>query len=204
MAPRRRSSPSPHQSPRTSRSCSQYFLNHRHPTSIMDITAQEPEDDHRGEQQQASPPPPLQIPEANSALAPEMMMCKPEALPEMGDSIIHKPEGNGCSSNHEWQAQKWDEKYREVKEYKETNGTCNVPQSFGALGRWVDRQRVSERFSGNQTMNTTSKLHHNNWTLRSFTARANYPRYALMPSTSWASSGRLKAGCPIGRTGSAS
>jgi len=166
----------------------------------MDITAQEPAGDPREERpasaQETSPPPPLPIQE-DSKLSPG------QALPEEVDDSIRKPEGNSSSSNHEWQAQKWEEKYQEVKEYKELNDTCNVPQSFGALGRWVDRQRVSGAFrESNHKHNIL--ITHNNRTLRYFTARVKCPRHALMPSTSWASSGRLKAGCQIGKIGSAS
>ncbi|EJK45323.1 hypothetical protein THAOC_36066 [Thalassiosira oceanica] len=35
----------------------------------------------------------------------------------------------------------WDWRYRELKEYREKHGDCNVPQSQGPLGDWVNRQR---------------------------------------------------------------
>ena len=37
--------------------------------------------------------------------------------------------------------QKWQCRYEELCMYKEENGTTNVPQSYGPLGRWVSKQR---------------------------------------------------------------
>ena len=37
----------------------------------------------------------------------------------------------------------WDWRYRELKEYRDKHGDCNVPQSKGSLGVWVDTQRQS-------------------------------------------------------------
>ena len=35
----------------------------------------------------------------------------------------------------------WDLRYKELVDYKDEHGDCNVPQSQGSLGHWVDRQR---------------------------------------------------------------
>ena len=47
------------------------------------------------------------------------------------------------SANEPANARKWDERYEELKLYKETNGHCKVPQNEanGALGKWVKLQR---------------------------------------------------------------
>ncbi|EJK51604.1 hypothetical protein THAOC_29208, partial [Thalassiosira oceanica] len=37
----------------------------------------------------------------------------------------------------------WELNYRELMNYKEENGDCDVPQSMGALGDWVFNQRIS-------------------------------------------------------------
>ncbi|EJK57494.1 hypothetical protein THAOC_22454 [Thalassiosira oceanica] len=39
----------------------------------------------------------------------------------------------------------WDWRYRELKEYREKHGDCNVPQRQGSLGRWVNDRRQDYR-----------------------------------------------------------
>jgi hypothetical protein len=38
-------------------------------------------------------------------------------------------------------AMSWDERYKQLVEYKKQNGHCNVPQKHPGLGNWVHRQR---------------------------------------------------------------
>mmetsp|Transcript_43084 Transcript_43084/g.104244 ORF Transcript_43084/g.104244 Transcript_43084/m.104244 type:complete len:833 (+) Transcript_43084:318-2816(+) len=47
------------------------------------------------------------------------------------------------SANEPGNARKWDEKYDELKQFKEKHGHCKVPQNEanGALGKWVKLQR---------------------------------------------------------------
>ena len=35
----------------------------------------------------------------------------------------------------------WDWRYRELKQYRDEHGDCNVPESQGGLGKWVSRRR---------------------------------------------------------------
>ena len=37
----------------------------------------------------------------------------------------------------------WGSRYRELKEYRDEHGDCNVPRSQGSLGKWVSTQRQS-------------------------------------------------------------
>lgn len=41
--------------------------------------------------------------------------------------------------------QSWDERLGELMEYKAEHGNCNIPQSQGSLGKWVDNQRHQKR-----------------------------------------------------------
>lgn len=38
----------------------------------------------------------------------------------------------------------WDLRYKQLVDYKELHGNCEVPQKLGQLGRWVHRQRESK------------------------------------------------------------
>merc|ERR1711862_612179 len=35
----------------------------------------------------------------------------------------------------------WENRFKELVDYNEKNGNCNVPQNQGALGIWVNNQR---------------------------------------------------------------
>ena len=35
----------------------------------------------------------------------------------------------------------WDERFEELKQYKEKHGNCKVPQKYPELGKWVSNQR---------------------------------------------------------------
>ena len=39
----------------------------------------------------------------------------------------------------------WDERFDELMKYKAEHGHCNIPQSTGSLGKWVDNQRHQKR-----------------------------------------------------------
>ena len=39
----------------------------------------------------------------------------------------------------------WEIRFKELVEYKANHGDCNVPQSQGKLGKWVDRQRSNHK-----------------------------------------------------------
>ena len=41
--------------------------------------------------------------------------------------------------------ERWNERFRELQEYKEENGHCDVPRSEGPLGTWVMQQRTGYR-----------------------------------------------------------
>jgi len=38
----------------------------------------------------------------------------------------------------------WELRYKQLVDYKELHGNCEVPQKLGQLGRWVHRQRESK------------------------------------------------------------
>ena len=54
----------------------------------------------------------------------------------------------------------WNERLRDLREYKKANGHCNVPQRQGPLGRWVTEQRslYKKRGGGAQTPLTDERV----------------------------------------------
>ena len=54
-------------------------------------------------------------------------------------------------------AERWEERFDELVDYKEKNGNCNVPVKQGALGKWVSSQRTSYS-KGNLSQMRTSQL----------------------------------------------
>ena len=64
----------------------------------------------------------------------------------------------------EWDGNKygdrWHERLCELRDYKEQNGHCNVPQSQGPLGRWVRMQRYlhQKRGTGKKTPLTDERV----------------------------------------------
>ena len=47
------------------------------------------------------------------------------------------------------EAQQWMAKFQELKSYKAKHGHCNVPQSAGKLGSWVNTQRAQDELLRN-------------------------------------------------------
>ena len=56
--------------------------------------------------------------------------------------------------------ERWNERLAELRDYKEENGDCNVPQSQGTLGVWVKTQRnlYRKRKDGEQTPLTDERI----------------------------------------------
>eukprot|EP00978_Attheya_sp_CCMP212_P044705 scaffold319217_cov35-Attheya_sp.AAC.1 len=48
------------------------------------------------------------------------------------------------STNARWD-QHWDQRFRELLDFKKINGHTNVPRAFGRLGQWVSHQRTKYR-----------------------------------------------------------
>jgi len=51
----------------------------------------------------------------------------------------------------------WDLRYEELTDYKEKHGDCNVPQSMGGLGEWVQRRRQDYK-KGKLSKERTARL----------------------------------------------
>mmetsp|Transcript_28004 Transcript_28004/g.42124 ORF Transcript_28004/g.42124 Transcript_28004/m.42124 type:complete len:431 (-) Transcript_28004:1341-2633(-) len=57
----------------------------------------------------------------------------------------------------------WMDRFKELKEYKEKHGDCNVPQKYGdnpSLGRWVDNQKTQHKklYDGKTTHLTIERI----------------------------------------------
>ena len=71
--------------------------------------------------------------------------------------IFHKPSRVGFGQN----ATLWEERFNELKEFKNKNGHTNVPVKFKdnpQLGRWVQRQRALYRRGRELTQQRIDKL----------------------------------------------
>jgi hypothetical protein len=71
-----------------------------------------------------------------------------EQLPEKRVKILDSIDFDWDTRNYERTPDsdaKWNEKFLELKQFKETNGHTMVPQTSGELGRWVKMQREQKK-----------------------------------------------------------
>jgi len=84
----------------------------------------------------------------------------------------------------------WDWRYRELKEYREKHGDCNVPESQGSLGIWVRWQRKQykkgklsqERLDLLESIGFVWDLLEQEWLGRLMSSRSTRPKTATATS----------------------